>query len=286
LNAAAAKFNPKLNQSLGVCLDDGGAVSVGVAGFGCCGRCETTTSGDRGFSKADVEFFEKQVQPILKARCLKCHGGEEKVKGGLRLSSRAAVLKGGDQGTAVVLDKPAESLLIQAINYDGLEMPPSGKLPRAEIDVLTKWVEQGLPWTPGDAATEEKSREGPPKVDDEARNYWAYRPLQTPEVPQVKNKGWVCNSIDAFVLSKLEAEGLTPAAPADRVALLRRAYYDLIGLPPGPEEVDAFVADKSDDAYDRLIDRLLAKPQYGEKWGRHWLDLVRYAETHGYERDR
>ena len=241
-------------------------------------------NGDREFSKEQVEFYETQVQPILKARCLKCHGGEEKIKGGLRLSSRAAVLKGGDQGAAVVLDKPAESLLIQAINYDGLEMPPSGKLPKAEIDVLTKWVELGLPWTSGAATNEEKPREGP-KVDDEARNYWAYRPLQSPDVPRVKNKAWVRNSIDAFVLSKLEAEGLAPAPPADRVALLRRAYYDLIGLPPSPEEVDAFAADKSDDAYERLIDRLLARPQYGEKWGRHWLDLVRFAETHGYERD-
>ena len=222
---------------------------------------------------------------LLKARCLKCHGGEEKIKGGLRLSSRAAVLKGGDQGAAVVLDKAGESLLIQAINYDGLEMPPSGKMSKAEIDVLTKWVEHGLPWTAGAAAVEDKPREAPPKVDDEARNYWAYRPLQTPEVPRVKSKAWVRNSIDAFVLSKIEAEGLAPAPPAARVTLIRRACYDLIGLPPSPEEVDAFVSDNSDDAYERLIDRLLARPQYGEKWGRHWLDLGRYAETHGYERD-
>ncbi|HEY2253112.1 MAG TPA: DUF1549 domain-containing protein, partial [Planctomycetaceae bacterium] len=242
-------------------------------------------SGERSFSKEQVEFFEKQVQPILKARCFKCHGADEKIKGGLRLSNRAAVLKGGDQGAAVVLDKPAESLLIQAINYDGLEMPPSGKMPKAEIDVFTKWVEQGLPWTPGAAAADDKPREGPPQVDDEARNYWAYRPLQNSPVPQVKNTAWVQNPIDAFILSKLEAEGLAAAPPADRVALVRRAFYDLLGLPPSPEEVDAFVADKSDGAYERLIDRLLARPQYGEKWGRHWLDLVRYAETHGYERD-
>ncbi len=237
------------------------------------------------FSNDQVEFFEKQVQPILKARCLKCHGGEEKIKGGLRLTSRTAVLKGGDQGAAVDLDKPTESLLIQAINYDGLEMPPSGKMSRTEIEVLTKWVQQGLPWTPGAAVAEDKPREGPPKVDDDARNYWAYRPLQTSEVPQVMNKAWVRNSIDAFVLSKIEAEGLAPAPPAARVTLLRRAFYDLIGLPPSPDDVDAFVADKSDGAYERLIDRLLARPQYGEKWGRHWLDLMRYAETHGYERD-
>jgi hypothetical protein len=243
------------------------------------------TSAERAYSAKDIEFFEKQVQPILKARCLKCHGAEEKIKGGLRLSSRAAVLKGGDQGPAVVLDKPSDSLLIQAINYDGLEMPPSGKLPKAELDVLTQWVELGLPWTPGAAVIEDKSRQGPPKVDDEARNYWAYRPLQIPEVPHVVNKAWVRNSIDAFLLSQLEVEGLEPARPASRVALIRRACYDLLGLPPTPEEVDEFVADSSEDAYERLIDRLLMRPQYGEKWSRHWLDLVRYAETHGYERD-
>jgi hypothetical protein len=239
------------------------------------------------FSREQVEFFEKQVQPILKARCLKCHGGEEKIKGGLRLVSRSAVLKGGDQGPAVDLAKPADSLLIQAINYDGLEMPPSGKLPKAEIDILTKWVEEGLPWSPegGDDVESAKPQAMSTQVDDAARNYWAYRPLQADAIPRVKNSAWLRNSIDAFVLSKLEAEGLAPAPPAARVALIRRAYYDLIGLPPTPEEVDVFLADASQDAYEKLIDRLLERPQYGEKWGRHWLDLVRFAETHGYERD-
>lgn len=243
------------------------------------------TKGEKSFSKEQIEFFEKRVQPILKARCLKCHGREEKIRGGLRLTGRAAVLKGGDQGAAVDLDKPRESLLIQAINYNELEMPPGGKLPKAEIDILTKWVEQGLPWTKGAAVAEEKPKEGPPRVDDEARNYWAYRPLQKGNVPQVTAASRVGNPIDAFLLAKLEAEGLSRAPPADPVALIRRAYFDLIGLPPTPEEVDAFLADKSDGAYERLIDKLLARPQYGEKWGRHWLDLVRFAETHGYERD-
>jgi len=251
---------------------------------------ETTpkSPGSSGsFSKDQVEFFEKMVQPILKARCLKCHGGEEKIRGGLRLSSRAAVLKGGDQGPAVELEKPAESLLLQAINYDELKMPPSGKLPQAEIDVLTKWVEQGLPWA---AAIERdapgaKAADAPPRVDEEARNYWAYRALSSPVVPTVKSAGWVQNPIDAFILSGLEAQGLSPAPPADRIALIRRVFYDLTGLPPSPDDVDAFVSDDSGDAYEQLIDRLLASRQYGEKWGRHWLDLVRFAETHGYERD-
>ncbi len=249
-------------------------------------QAKQKAGADPPFSKVQVEFFETQVQPILKARCLKCHGGEEKIKGGLRLVSRSAVLKGGDQGSAVDLEKPGESLLIQAINYDGLEMPPSGKLPKPEIDILTKWVEQGLPWSQGGAdEAPAKPLAYPPQVDAEARNYWAYRPLQTGAIPQVKNAAWARNPIDAFVLSKLESEGLTPGPPAARVALIRRAYYDLIGLPPTPEEVDAFLADKSADAWEKLVDRLLERPQYGEKWGRHWLDLVRFAETHGYERD-
>jgi hypothetical protein len=237
------------------------------------------------FSTQQIEFFEKQVQPVLKARCLKCHGGEEKIRGGLRLSSRAALLKGGDQGPAVELKTPADSLLLQAINYDGLEMPPRGKLPKSEIDILTKWVEQGAPWTAGGKAEEEKPHEGPPRVDDAARNYWAYRPLQVSAVPQVKNRHWVRNPIDAFLLAKLESAGLAPAPAADPVALIRREYFDHTGLPPQPEEVDQFVVDHSDSAYERMVNRLLESPQYGEKWGRHWLDLVRFAETHGYERD-
>jgi hypothetical protein len=240
---------------------------------------------EKRFSAEEVAFFEKDVQPILKANCLKCHGGEAKIRGGLRLTSRDSVLKGGDTGAAVSLDKPEESLLLKAIRYqDGLEMPPSGKLPPAAVETLTRWVKAGLPWTPaadvaaGTAGTGGRAAEDP-------RNYWAYRPVHRPDVPTVKDTGWVRNPIDAFILAKLEAKGLTPAAPADRVTLIRRATYDLTGLPPTPEEVDRFVKDQSPDAYEKLIDRLLASPHYGEKWGRHWLDLVRYAETNGYERD-
>src|SRR5262245_37510466 len=240
------------------------------------------------FPAEDVAFFEKQVRPILTAHCLKCHGGGEKVRGGLRLTARESVLEGGDQGPAVDLAKPAESLLLKAVHYqDGLQMPPGGKLPQKEIDTLTTWVKKGLPWSAG-AAVAKKGHDDKPKggaVTEEARRYWAYQPIHRPAVPAVKDKAWVSNPIDAFVLAKLEEKGLTPAAPADRVALVRRATYDLTGLPPTPDEVDAFVNDKASDAYEKLIDRLLASPHYGEKWGRHWLDLVRFAETNGYERD-
>ncbi|HTI51676.1 MAG TPA: DUF1553 domain-containing protein [Planctomycetaceae bacterium] len=239
------------------------------------------------FTSDELTFFEKQVRPILQSRCLKCHGGEEKIRGGLRMTSRAAILKGGDQGAAVTLEKPTESLLIQAINYDGLEMPPSGRLPKDEVEILTRWVKSGLPWTPGtEKEADEKGHAAPVRPTiAEAKSYWAYRPLERPAVPDVKAVARVGNPIDAFLLAKLESKGLRLAPPADRVTLIRRAYYDLIGLPPKPEEVDAFVADPGADAYERLIDRLLDSPQYGEKWGRHWLDLVRFAETHGYERD-
>jgi hypothetical protein len=243
----------------------------------------------KSFSAEEVAFYEKEVRPILNQRCLKCHGGEAKIKGGLRLISRETVLKGGDTGPAVSLDKAADSLLLKAINYtDGLEMPPTGKLPRAEIETLTTWVKAGLPWSAGDATNAEVKAHhaNAGVVTPEARQYWAYRPIRRPPVPATSRPGG--NPIDAFINARLAAAGLKPAAAADPVALCRRAYYDLIGLPPTPKQVDAFVKAvdaKPQAAFSELIDSLLESPQYGEKWGRHWLDLVRYAETNGYERD-
>jgi hypothetical protein len=240
---------------------------------------------EKRFSAEGLAFFEKDVLPILQANCLECHGAK-KPKGGLRLTSRERLLKGGDLGPALDEAKPEESRLLLAIIYkDKPQMPPSGKLPQKDIDTLTRWVKMGAPWTPGGTETIVKADPEGGKVTPESRNYWCYRPLKRPEPPAVKDNDWVKSPIDAFILARLEAKGLTPNPPADRVALIRRATYDLTGLPPTPEEVDAFVKDKSPDAYEKLLDRLLASPQYGEKWGRHWLDLVRYAETHGYERD-
>lgn len=244
-------------------------------------------TADKSFTAEQVKFFEKQVSPILKNRCLKCHGAEEKIRGNLRLTSRAAVLRGGDLGPAVDLAKPAESMLLSAIEYRDLEMPPSGKLPAAEREVLARWVREGLPWTPG--ASEDEPPAVPAKkpgvISDEDRNYWAYRPVQRPAVPDVRDPAPSGNPIDRFLAAKLDAAGLALSPRTDRAALIRRATYDLTGLPPTPDAVDEFVADDAPDAYERLIDRLLASPRYGEKWGRHWLDLVRYAETNGYERD-
>jgi mono/diheme cytochrome c family protein len=235
------------------------------------------------FSANDAAFFETEVRPLLKAHCLKCHGGEARIKGGLRLTSRADVLKGGDSGPVVSLDEPEASRLLKAVNYAGdLRMPPMGKLTPPQIAVLTKWVTLGLPYIepPSGAA-----RHGPPKVDEKARGFWSFRPVARQAVPQIKDTAWAKTPIDAFILDRLEAAGLRPAPPAPKTSLLRRVYYDLIGLPPTPAEVDAFLADDSADAYAKVVDRLLASPHYGERWARHWLDLVRYAETNGYEVD-
>ncbi len=243
----------------------------------------------RAFPADQVRFFEEKVRPILETRCLKCHGGGGKVKGGFRVDSRAAFIQGGELGPAINAERPDESLILQAIRYEDLEMPPAGKLPAGEQEILSRWVRQGLPWgtQPTPVVASMPNPEGPTSAGSiaRAREEWSYRPVVRPMVPEVKHSGWARNPIDAFVLSRLEREGLEPAPEADRVALIRRLTFDLIGLPPTPEEVDRFVADRSPIAYDRLVDRLLDSPHYGERWGRHWLDLVRYAETNGYERD-
>jgi hypothetical protein len=228
--------------------------------------------------------FDKDVLPILKANCYKCHANG-KAKGGLSLADRAGLLKGGDLGPAFNKYRPEESILLKAIHYQGdLEMPPSGKLAAKEVAILTQWVKAGAVWP--DAAPAATTTPKGMRITDEDRLYWAYVPVKRPEVPPVGKKEWVRNPIDAFILARLEKEGLAPVSPADRGSLGRRVWYDLTGLPPTPEELDAFVNDPAPDAYERLIDRLLASPQYGEKWARHWLDLVRYAETNGFEFDR
>jgi hypothetical protein len=235
------------------------------------------------FSPEQVEFFEREVKPILKANCVSCHGAEKKVQGGLHLTSREGVLKGSENGPIVSLERPEESSLLAAIRYESFEMPPKGKLPQAQIDALAKWVKMGLPWSPGDKGN--LAQHGPPVVDDAARNFWSFRPVARPELPAVKDQAWVKTPIDAFVLARLEEKNLRPAPPADKATLLRRAYYAVTGLPPSPAQVRAFQKDDSPNAYERVVDELLASRHYGEHWGRHWLDLVRYAESNSFERD-
>src|SRR5262245_33534377 len=233
------------------------------------------------FTATQISFYEKEVLPVLKQNCFRCHGDEtEKIKGGLNLTTRKAVLDGGETGPVVNLAKPADSLLVKAIHYkdENHKMPPKGKMPDKDIATLEKWVTDGLPVSTdrlgGDIA------KAPPKgvITEEAKRYWVYQPVKRSPVPEVKDKTWVKTPIDAFILAKLEAKGLKPIKPAEKAALVRRAYYDLLGLPPTPEEVDAFVNSKDADAWEKLIDKLLASPHYGEKWGRHWLDVVRFAE--------
>ncbi len=195
------------------------------------------------FTAEQVRFYEERVRPILESRCFKCHGAGEKVKGGLRLDSRAAILKGGELGPAVFVDRPEESLLLQAIRYEELEMPPGGKLPVAEQSILTRWVKEGLPWGTQPAAVSPAPasvQSGPASARSiaAARREWSHQPVMRPAVPTVKDRGWVRNPIDAFVLARLEAERLHPASEADRVTLIRRLTYDLTGLPPTPGEVE------------------------------------------------
>jgi len=235
------------------------------------------------FAPEQVEFFERQVKPILKANCVSCHGAEKKVQGGLHLTSREGVLKGSENGPIVSLESPEESSLLAAIRYESFEMPPKGKLPQAQIDTLAKWVKMGLPWAEGDKGN--LAHHGSPVVDEAARNFWSFRPVVRPTIPAVNDPAWVKSPIDAFVLAKLEAKNLRPAPPADKATLLRRAHYAVIGLPPTPERVQAFLADTSPNAFEKVVDELLASRHYGEHWGRHWLDLVRYAETNSFERD-
>jgi mono/diheme cytochrome c family protein len=234
------------------------------------------------FTPQQVAYYENQVLPILKENCLKCHSGK-KLRGGLSLESHAAMKKGGDLGPAVIAGKPEASPFLKAIQYrDGLEMPPSGKLPDEQIAILTKWVEMGLPFPAGSAGKTPAPGHEKVVVTEADRNWWSYKPLKKPDVPKVPE---ATGAIDAFVRQRLNQAGLSPNPEASRLALVRRVYFDLTGLPPTPLQVDAFVNDNRPDAYERLVESLLASPAYGERWGRHWLDLVRYAETHGYERD-
>ncbi|MDB6059697.1 MAG: Protein of unknown function (DUF1553)/Protein of unknown function (DUF1549)/Planctomycete [Verrucomicrobiales bacterium] len=236
-------------------------ISIGVA---------TATSAD------DLEFFEKKIRPVLVAHCYSCHSAEaKKLKGGLKLDSRRDILNGGENGPVVVPGNAEASPLIEAVRYKNpdLQMPPpkKGKLSEEQIADLVTWVNAG-------AACPETSTTGPSPT----RKHWAFQPVGSPITPKVVNKKWAKTPVDSFILAKLEEKKLQPSSQADRRTLIRRATYDLTGLPPTPEEVDAFIKDRSTNAYEKVIDRLLASPGYGERWGRYWLDVARYADTKGY----
>jgi mono/diheme cytochrome c family protein len=226
-----------------------------------------------------AEFFEAKIRPILANNCYSCHTTSK--LGGLRVDSRQALLQGGKSGASIVPGKPEASLLIRAVAQTDakLKMPMTGpKLKDEQIADLSRWIKMGAPWP------EEKQAAVRPKgfaITPEQRKFWSLQPIHKPEPPKVADPAWAHNAIDNFILAKLEEQGLTPAKLADRRKLIRRATYDLTGLPPTPEEIDAFVKDTSPDAFAKVVDRLLASPQYGERWARHWLDVARYADGDG-----
>ncbi|MCI0745929.1 MAG: PSD1 and planctomycete cytochrome C domain-containing protein [Verrucomicrobia subdivision 3 bacterium] len=229
-------------------------------------------------ARAQLDFFENKVRPLLAKHCYKCHSHTaEKVKGGLLLDTRDGVLAGGNSGPVIVPGNPDKSLLIQAVRYGNpdLQMPPKGaKLTDAEIADLAAWVKMGAP-DPRVATAAQK------EWVDSGKKHWAFQPVKKPSVPTVKDAKWAQSDIDKFILAKLEATGLKPNPPADKRTLIRRASFDLIGLPPSPEEVQAFLDDNSSTAFERVVQRLLNSPHYGERWGRHWLDTARYSDTKG-----
>jgi cytochrome c553 len=225
--------------------------------------------------ESPTDLFEKKVRPVLVAHCFACHSGAaKKLEGKLRLDSREGMLLGGESGPAIVPGEPEHSLLVTAVRYvdPDLSMPPKERLSGAEVATLEAWIKAGAPWP----------RESAPVAVAPVVSLWALEPVRDPAPPEVREATLVATPIDRFVLARLEARGLTFAPLADKRTLLRRATFDLTGLPPTPEETDAFVRDASPDAYERVIDRLLASPRYGERWGRYWLDVARYADTKGY----
>lgn len=223
----------------------------------------------------DSEFFENKIRPLLASNCYACH--TRGALGGLRLDSREAILKGGTSGKAVVEGKPDESLLIQAVRrtHIRLKMPPVGPLATEEVAWLEEWVRRGLPWP---EKQEQAAVAAATEITPEQRKFWSFQAVKRPAVPAVKNDAWVRNDIDRFILAKLESANLTPAPAADKRTWIRRVTLDLIGLPPTPADVKSFLADETPTAKDKVMDRLLASPQYGERWARHWLDLARYSD--------
>jgi hypothetical protein len=229
------------------------------------------------------DFFEAKIRPLLASRCFECHG-PKKQESDLRLDQRDAAMKGNADGPVIVPGQPEKSRLIAAVSYHSdIKMPPKGKLPDQAVADLTTWIRLGAPWPAGSASSapgvESLATMNPVEA---ARRHWAFQPVHEPALPAVMNRAWVQSPIDAFVLARLEAKHLAPAPPADRRTLIRRATFDLTGLPPTPAETEAFVSDTAPGAFARVVDRLLASPHYGERWGRYWLDIARYADTRGY----
>ncbi|MCH9793345.1 MAG: DUF1549 domain-containing protein [Planctomycetes bacterium] len=238
-------------------------------------------------TKEGLQFFESKIRPVLVNECYACHSLEakknNKLEGELLLDSSAAMLKGGDTGPSIIPGDVKNSLLIAAIRHESFEMPPKNKLSKQVIADFEKWIQMGAP-DPRDGKVLETKKE---KIDFvKAREFWSFKPLSQSAPPTPKNLSWAKTPVDHYILSKQEARGITPNEQASRQVLIRRVYFDLWGLPPQPEDIETFINDKAENAYEKLIDQLLASPHYGERWARHWLDVSRFAESNGYAFDR
>ena len=256
------------------------AAALAWLAFGC--RFEplrpATPSADQ------IEFFENEIRPLLAAHCYSCHSFRTAAPlAGLRLDSRDGLLRGGDSGPTIVPGNPDQSRLLQLVRGEPLLMPPTGRLPEGKIDALASWIRMGAPWA--DVPAEQEKQSGVFDLDARKRSHRAWQPVQAGDPPAVRDSDWPADAVDRFILAKLEERGLRPAPSADRRTLIRRLTFDLTGLPPTPGEIRAFARDTSSDAYERLVRRLLDSKHFGERWASHWMDLVRYADSHGSEGD-
>ncbi len=224
------------------------------------------------------------MRPLLVANCHTCHSAETNSRGGLRVDDRNGLLVGGEHGAAVIPGKPEESLLIKAVRRVGdLKMPPERPLSDGQVAILTQWIRDGAAWT----RVEPISSDGPIKADYQRlrKEHWAWQPLREPPVPPAPNAAWPRDDIDRFLLVRMAKHGLKPVGDAERLTLIRRATFDLTGLPPTLAEIDTFLTDRSETAFERVVDRLSSSPAFGERWGRHWLDIARYGESTGSARN-
>ncbi|WP_146527596.1 PSD1 and planctomycete cytochrome C domain-containing protein [Novipirellula artificiosorum] len=258
---------------------------IRLVAFYCLGWFAVVTTLAGHPDATEREFFEAKVRPLLAVHCYECHSStSDRLQAGLLLDSRQGLVQGGDSGAAIVPGDADGSLLIEAVRYESYEMPPKGKLTAAEIEAFEQWIERGAPWPQEESPAEQVTR---PAFDLNQRqsDHWVWDPISPQVVPSVTENSWPRSDLDRFILSSLERAGLHPSRDVDRNVLARRLYFDLIGLPPDPAELAAFLADDHPDAIESLVDRLLQSPHFGERWGRHWLDLVRYAESRGHEFD-
>jgi mono/diheme cytochrome c family protein len=265
------------------------AVALGLGLLIVPARGEEKKDAPPEFPREDVEYFENHVRPLLVTKCIDCHGSD-KQEGKLRLDSREAVLAGGENGPAILPGDPEHSLLIAAVHYkdDRAQMPPKGKLDDDKLAALTRWVKLNAPWPTRNAELKPILAIPEFKITPESRDFWSLKPVVEPPMPVVKRTDWPQTAVDAFILARLEAEGLVPATPADKRTLLRRVTFDLTGLPPTVEEVEAFLRNDSPEAFTHAVDRLLESPHYGERMARLWLDVARYGEdqAHTFEARR